>query len=90
LKRDEAGWITQEIDGTPSMQRGKVVRVNEWLAERGLSWADVGHSTFYSDSMNDLSLLEAVNTPVATNPSDALRQVAGERGWQVLDLFRKL
>ncbi len=87
LKRDATGWITQDIDGTPSMQEGKVTRVTEWLAERGKNWADVTHSSFYSDSMNDLALLEHVDQPIATNPSDALRALALARGWQVLDLF---
>ena len=56
------------------------------LEARGLSWGDV-ESTFYSDSMNDLPLLERVNHPVATNPDARLRALAQERGWRVLDLF---
>jgi phosphoserine phosphatase len=45
------------------------------------------HATFYSDSMNDLPLLDKVQTPVVTNGSPALRQIAMERGWRILDLF---
>jgi phosphoserine phosphatase len=45
------------------------------------------HSTFYSDSINDLPLLEKVNVPVATNPDERLRAVALERGWRILELF---
>ena len=86
LERDAAGWITGEIAGVPSMREGKVVRVQQWLAGRGLDWLDV-ETTFYSDSMNDLPLLEQVDHPVATNPDARLRTLALERGWRILDLF---
>ncbi len=86
LERDAAGWITGEIAGVPSMREGKVVRVTEWLRRKGLEWADV-EATFYSDSMNDLPLLEQVDHPVATNPDARLRILALERGWRILDLF---
>ena len=88
LERDAAGWITGEIAGVPSMREGKVVRVNQWLASRGLDWLDV-ETTFYSDSMNDLPLLEQVDHPVATNPDARLRTLALERGWRILDLFER-
>ena len=68
------------------MREGKVRRMEQWLAERRLSWGDV-ESTFYSDSMNDVPLLEKVNHPVATNPDARLRALAHERGWRILDLF---
>ena len=83
---DGSDWITGEIDGVPSFREGKVTRVAAWLAARGWDWVSV-HTTFYSDSMNDLPLLEQVNRPVATNPDDRLRALAQARGWQVLDLF---
>ena len=51
-------------------------------------WLDV-ESTFYSDSMNDLPLLERVQHPVATNPDARLRTTALERGWRILDLFER-
>lgn len=86
LERGPDGWITGAIAGTPSMREGKVVRVNKWLQERGLDWLDV-ETTFYSDSTNDLPLLEKVDHPVATNPGASLRTVALERGWRILDLF---
>ena len=86
LARDRSGWITGEIAGTPSMREGKVVRMQQWLTERGWGWAQVD-SIFYSDSFNDVPLLEAVNQPVATNPDARLRQLAQERGWRILDLF---
>lgn len=86
LARDASGWYTGEIDGVPTMREGKVQRMEQWLAERQLGWADV-ESTFYSDSMNDVPLLEKVNHPVATNPDPRLRALAQERGWRILDLF---
>jgi HAD superfamily hydrolase (TIGR01490 family) len=88
LARDASGWITGEIAGVPSMREGKVVRVTQWLAARGLDWLDI-ESTFYSDSLNDLPLLERVDHPVATNPDARLRTIALERGWRILDLFEK-
>ena len=57
-----------------------------WLAARGRSFAD-GDITFYSDSRNDLPLLEKSQNPVATNPDDTLRAIATERGWRILELF---
>ena len=88
LARGENGWYNGEIAGVPSMQAGKVTRVDQWLAARGLSWADVAHSVFYTDSMNDIALLERVDEPVATNPSPALRAHALAKKWPVLDLFQ--
>jgi len=90
LERDTApggtGWITGEIRGVPSFREGKITRVAQWLASRKLNWADV-ETTFYTDSINDLSLMENVTHPVATNPDERLRAVAVERGWRILDLF---
>ena len=88
LARGADGWITGEIDGVPSAREGKVTRVEQWLAARGQAWGTV-HTTFYSDSINDLSLLERVNVPVATNPDERLRAIASARGWRILDLFDK-
>jgi len=88
LERDDSGWITGEIKGTPSFREGKVTRVAQWLATRGLGWGDVEMS-FYSDSMNDLPLLEKAHHPVATNPDARLRQLATERGWRILELFQE-
>jgi HAD superfamily hydrolase (TIGR01490 family) len=84
----EGGWYTGRWTGTPSFKEGKVERVRQWLAQRGKTWDDVSHSTFYSDSMNDLPLLEHVSEPVATNPDPRLRALAIQRGWRVIDLFQ--
>ncbi len=90
LERDSTpggdGWITGEIRGTPSFRAGKVDRVEQWLAARQLGWADAD-ITFYTDSINDLPLMERVNHPVATNPDERLRAIATQRGWRILDLF---
>ena len=86
LRPEGTGWITGAIKGVPSAREGKVTRMAQWLASRGLDWADV-ESTFYTDSINALALLERVNHPVATNPDARLRALAQERGWRILDLF---
>jgi HAD superfamily hydrolase (TIGR01490 family) len=88
LERGGDGWITGNIKGVPSSREGKVTRVQDWLASRGWDWASVD-SSFYSDSINDLALLEKVDHPVATNPDERLRAIALERGWRILDLFEK-
>ncbi|MBA4177769.1 MAG: HAD-IB family hydrolase [Leptothrix sp. (in: Bacteria)] len=87
LQRDAAGRVTGRIAGVPSFREGKVLRVQQWLAARGLAMHDFESSTFYSDSTNDLPLLEHVSAPVATNPGPALARIAQERGWPVLKLF---
>ncbi len=87
LETDATGWYTGASKGTLSFREGKVTRVEQWLAARGKTWDDVRSSTFYSDSMNDLPLLEKVDNPVATNPDDRLRALALERGWRILDLW---
>ena len=86
LSRDPSGWITGEIEGTPTLGAGKLTRLQQWLTERGSSLSDF-KTTFYSDSINDAPLLGAVNFPVATNPDDALRALATQNGWHILELF---
>ena len=84
---DGVDWITGNIRGVPSAREGKVTRMEQWLAGRGLGWGDV-RSTFYTDSMNDIALLEKVDHAVATNPDERLRALAQERGWRILDIFK--
>ena len=86
LERDADGLITGEIHGTPSFREGKVSRVGDWLAARQLYWDGV-ETWFYSDSMNDVPLLEKATHAIATNPDERLRALAIERGWRILDLF---
>ena len=69
------------------MREGKVTRLHEWLHARGHALAQLD-STAYSDSINDLPLLSAVNHPVAVDPDAKLAQQARERGWRVIRLAR--
>jgi len=87
-RRDDR--YTGRIHGVPSFQAGKVTRVHAWLSGMGLSLDGFERSYFYSDSPNDLPLLEAVTHPVAVNPSAALAQTAHARDWPVLHLFADL
>lgn len=74
--------------GTPSYREGKIVRVETWLASLGKTLPDFEHSWFYSDSHNDIPLLERVTDPIATNPDATLRTHAQAKGWRILDLFQ--
>jgi len=81
------GRFTGRVSGIPSYQAGKVTRVNMWLESMGKKMDDFTETYFYSDSQNDLPLLEIVSNPVATNPNESLRKMAHENGWPILDLF---
>ena len=74
---------TGEVAGTPTFQDGKVVRLNEWLAENG---KDLQGSYFYSDSHNDLPLLKLVEHPVVVDGDDKLLAYAKEQGWESITL----
>ena len=87
LERGAGGTITGRINGTPSYREGKVARVQEWLAQQGRVWSGFARISVYSDSVNDLPLLERATDPVATNPTPALRAIAEARGWRILKLF---
>jgi HAD superfamily hydrolase (TIGR01490 family) len=87
LERDASGTITGRIHGVPSYREGKVTRVDQWLADLGAGWSQFERTSFYSDSPNNLPLLERASDPVATNPSPALETLARERGWRILKLF---
>lgn len=80
------GRFTGGHVGVPTFGAGKVAAVAEWLAARGLDWSKV-YTVFYSDSINDLPLLERVDEPVVTNGDAPLRDVARSRGWRMLELF---
>jgi len=87
LERDPDGIPTGRIDGTPALREGKVARVGQWLAESGLGWDDFERISVYSDSPNDLPLLERATDPVAANPSPDLEALARARGWRIVRLF---
>jgi len=80
LKNDR---YTGRIVGTPSFREGKVTRLNEWLVDHHI---DLAGSSFYSDSHNDIPLLDMVEKPVAIDPDDTLRAHAVARGWPVMSL----
>jgi HAD superfamily hydrolase (TIGR01490 family) len=81
------GAFTGRPQGVPSFREGKIVRTDAWLASLGRRLDGFARSWFYSDSRNDLPLLERVTDPVATNPDAVLHAAALERGWPVLRLF---
>lgn len=81
------GRFTGRVSGTPSFREGKITRVDQWLADQGKAWKDFERSWFYSDSANDLPLLERVTDPVATNPDPRLRARATAEAWTIIDLF---
>jgi HAD superfamily hydrolase (TIGR01490 family) len=77
------GRYTGEPLGVPSYHAGKVTRLKAWLTARDLS---LDGAFFYSDSHNDLPLLELVDNPVAVDPDDTLRARAEAKGWPVISL----
>lgn len=81
------GRYTGEVSGVPSFQDGKVTRLQQWLSANGM---DLSGSHFYSDSHNDIPLLERVEHPHAVDPDDALRRHAEERNWPVITLHGAL
>jgi HAD superfamily hydrolase (TIGR01490 family) len=72
--------------GTPSFRDGKIERVEAWLEAQGLWWGSFADSFFYSDSHNDLPLMEKVRTPVAVDPDDKLRRHSTQMGWKIISL----
>ncbi len=81
IPEERDGVFTGGVSGVPCFREGKLQRVRSWIADHGLSLAD---STFYSDSHNDLPLLEAVTYPVAVDPDPALLATARSRAWDIL------
>ena len=80
------GRFTGRVAGTPCFREGKIARVDEWLAAQGRKLGDFASSAFYSDSHNDLPLLELVTQPVAVDPDPKLAAVARARGWPAVSL----
>jgi HAD superfamily hydrolase (TIGR01490 family) len=83
IPAQQSGRFTGEVAGTPSFQEGKVERLLDWVEGAG---ADLGGSTFYSDSRNDIPLLERVDQPVAVDPDEHLLRHAGAKGWPIISL----
>lgn len=80
------GRFSGKPRGTPAFREGKILRVESWLESLGLCWQSFDRSWFYSDSHNDLPLLEKVSDPVAVDPDETLRAHAVEAGWPVHSL----
>ena len=78
--------FTGDIVGPPCMREGKIFWLEKWLAGRKASLRDFPETWFYSDSINDLPLLERVTHPVAVDASAKLAEVARQRGWRSLSL----
>ena len=83
---EHQGRFTGKPSGTPCFREGKITRLEAWLAGRGQTLAGFDESVFFSDSRNDLSLLELVTRPVAVDPDPVLEQLAKDRGWPILSL----
>ncbi len=81
------GEFTGKVSGLPNFKEGKVTRLENWLQTQNLSLENLSQSYFYSDSINDLPLLQKVTHPIATNPDDRLRAEADSRQWPILELF---
>lgn len=81
-----AGRFTGRVAGIPCFREGKIARVEDWLAALGHRLQDFPQSAFYSDSHNDLPLLELVTRPVAVDPDPKLAAVARARGWPAVSL----
>ncbi|MDP1734700.1 MAG: HAD family hydrolase [Sulfuritalea sp.] len=86
IPAQEGGRFTGQPRGTPSFREGKIVRVDAWLESLGLWLGSFEQSWFYSDSHNDLPLLEKVTHPVAVDADATLAEVAARRGWPQISL----
>lgn len=80
------GQYTGGVSGVPSFKEGKVTRINAWLAARGKTLADYETSYFYSDSHNDLPLMQLVTKPVAVDADPILTEHAKQHGWPLISL----
>jgi HAD superfamily hydrolase (TIGR01490 family) len=89
VPEEKNGGFTGRVTGAPCFREGKVVRLESWLASRGTSLSAFESSWFYSDSLNDLPLLERVTNPVAVDPDETLRAHAERHDWPVITLYEK-
>jgi HAD superfamily hydrolase (TIGR01490 family) len=87
INHDASQMFTGAVHGIPSFREGKIQRVQDWLTSLGHTMDHMEKSYFYSDSLNDLPLLEVVSHPIATNPDARLRAEAEKRQWPILELF---
>ena len=87
VEKNSAGEYTGRSYGVASFQEGKIIRVKEWLDSLRFNLHDFEKTFFYSDSVNDIPLLETVTDPIATNPDDILHEHAEKRGWLIINIF---
>ena len=80
------GRFTGDIVGPPCMREGKIIWLEKWLKSRSSAMRDFPETWFYSDSINDLPLLERVTHPVAVDADPRLAAIARQRGWRTLSL----
>jgi HAD superfamily hydrolase (TIGR01490 family) len=83
---EHLGEFTGKVNGTPSFKEGKVTRLFDWLDEKNLKLSDFEKTFFYSDSHNDVALLEVVTNPVVVNGDKILLGKAQEKNWPTLNL----
>jgi len=83
---EKEGEFTGKVSGLPSFKEGKVTRLEAWLKNKNLSLADFKKSYFYSDSHNDLPLMQKVTHPVAVDSDDILTEYANSKGWPKISL----
>lgn len=86
IPAQENGQFTGKPRGLPSFREGKIARVEAWLESMGLWWNNFERSWFYSDSLNDLPLLQRVTDPVVVDPDATLRAHAENAGWPILNI----
>ena len=80
------GEYTGRVSGLPCFREGKIARLESWLDEHNLTWLSFLESWFYSDSLNDLPLLNKVTHPVAVDPDATLKAHAEKKGWPIISL----
>jgi HAD superfamily hydrolase (TIGR01490 family) len=80
------GEFTGRVSGLPCFREGKIARLESWLDEHNLTWLSFLESWFYSDSLNDLPLLNRVTNPVAVDPDSTLKAHAERNGWPIISL----
>ena len=83
---EKEGEFTGKVSGLPSFKEGKVTRLEAWLKGKNLSLASFEKSYFYSDSHNDLPLMQKVTHPVAVDSDDVLSEYAQSKGWPQISL----
>jgi len=80
------GEFTGQVSGAPCFREGKITKLENWLDERNLTWLSFLESWFYSDSLNDMPLLNKVSRPVAVDPDTTLKSYAEENNWPIISL----